>query len=336
MKILILAGGGGIRLWPLSTPECPKQFIKLLANKRSLFQETFSRSLLLAGIDDIYVITHEKYKGLVKRDIEELGLSYKESNILLEPEAKNTLPAIYYGIHEIHKAGHDQVVVFPSDHVILKTQAFIDMIKESEQLTQEYLITFGIKPTSIHTGYGYISPGAPKLNGFKVKEFKEKPDVETARYYIHLGYLWNSGVFMFDSGVFEQEMKKYAPHILDAFESSKGIQETFSKIEQGISIDYGVMEKSDKVVTVPIDVGWNDLGSFDSFYDSFDKDINGNITSDSHIIVDSSNNLIQVDSNKKLALIGVEDLIIIDSKDGLLICKKGESQKVKDLCIVRD
>lgn len=265
MKVIILAGGSGTRLWPLSRDRYPKQFIKLQGKKESLFQETFERSLLLADVNDIYVVTNEKYKFLVMGEVEELGHEYNEGNILVEPEAKNTLPAIYAGVHEVLKKGHDSVVVFPSDHMISKSKEFTELIKASVGLTSDSLITFGIKPDGPNTGYGYISPGDIKGNGYVVKSFKEKPTHEKAVEYIENGYYWNAGIFMFNSGLFAEEVKYYAPEIYNVFQSSNDLRDAFSKIKTKISIDYGIMEKSNKVAVVPADIGWNDLGSFDSF-----------------------------------------------------------------------
>ena len=329
MKVIILAGGSGTRLWPLSRERYPKQFIKLQDRKKSLFQEAFDRSLLLADISDIYVVTNKNYKFLVMGEVEQLGYDYREDNILVEPEAKNTLPAIYAGIHEITKKGHDSVVVFPSDHIIAKSRAFTELIKDSKKLTKETLVTFGIQPYSPNTGYGYISPGKSKKNGYIVKEFKEKPDYEMALEYIKNGYYWNSGIFLFDSKLFIEEVKLYTPEIFESFDISSNLEEAFSKIQTKISIDYGVMEKSTRVVVVPADIGWNDLGSFDSFYDVFDKDKNNNIASNNNILIDSTNNMIHSENGKIVATVGVDDLIIIDNRDALLICKKEQSKNVK-------
>jgi mannose-1-phosphate guanylyltransferase/mannose-6-phosphate isomerase len=222
-------------------------------------------------------------------------------------------------------------VVFPSDHTISKTEEFASIIKESEALTRDSIITFGIQPDGPNTGYGYISPGEKRLNGFVVNSFKEKPTPEKAEEYISKGYYWNAGIFMFDSAIFSNEVETYSPEIFDAFKSSGSIKEAFSKINTKISIDYGIMEKSNKVAVVPVDIGWNDLGSFDSFYDVFQEDKDENISDDQNIIIDSKNNIIQSYNGKIVAAVGIEDLIIIDNRDALLVCKKDQSQKVKNV-----
>lgn len=329
MKVIILAGGSGARLWPLSRESQPKQFVKIQGKRLSLFQEAFERSLLLCSLYDVYIVTNKKLKDLVISDISELGYLHIEENIIVEPEAKNTLPAIYAGVHKIIEKEHDTVIVFPSDHMIMKKDEFILVIRESEALCPNSLITFGIQPDSPNEGYGYISPAEKMLNGFVVDSFKEKPSFEKACEYIEKGYYWNAGIFMFNTNTFMNEVKTYRPDIYQAFDTSTSLDEAFSKITSKISIDYGVMEKSSKVVVVPVDIGWNDLGSFDAFYEVFQVEEGSNITNEENIILDSRNVIIHTRERKIVAAVGVEDLIIIDDDDALLVCKKNQSQKVK-------
>lgn len=329
MKVLILAGGAGTRLWPLSRTYYPKQFLKLKNSDKSIFQRAFTRSLELADLDRVYIVTNVDYKFLVLGQIEELGFVFNDEQILIEPVGRNTLPAIYYGVKEFRKGGEDVVAVFPADHLIENEKEFIRVIKEGESLTNGHIVTFGICPLGPHTGYGYIKPGALLGVGSIVAEFKEKPDEETARAYIDNGYLWNSGMFMFRTDIFEEEIKMYAPDVHGAF-SSEDISEAFKRTPS-ISVDYGLMEKSGRVAVIPMDVKWSDLGSFDSFYDEFTADERGNIKFNDDIIIDSSNNLLYTNRDKVAALIGVEDLIVVDEKDALLICKKQKSQTVKDV-----
>lgn len=329
MKTIILAGGSGTRLWPLSRTNFPKQFLKLKNMNKSIFQMSLERCLKLSGLAEIYIVTNDNYKFLVFGQIEELGYKINENNILIEPSSKNTLPAIYYGVKEIQKLDEDIVAVFPSDHLIEDEHNFILNFKNGAQLTDEYIVTYGINPSKPHTGYGYIKPKVPLAVGYQVDEFKEKPDLKTAFNYLEKGYLWNSGMFMFRTNIFTGEVRQHNQEVYQAFEANN-INEIYEKTPS-ISIDYGIIEKSQRVAVIPLEVKWSDLGSFDTFYDEFTSDEKGNITFGSDILIDSSSNLLYTDKDKAVALIGVNNLIIVDEKDALLICKKEHSQKVKEV-----
>jgi len=329
MRIIILAGGAGTRLWPLSRTYYPKQFLKLKNTVKSVFQMAFERCLKLAEASDIYIVTNVDYKFLVHGQIEELGYRLKEDQILIEPVGRDTLPAIYYAVKEIRRHGEDIVAVFPSDHLITDEPRCIDTVRLGQTMAGEYLVVFGICPTQPHTGYGYIKPAKPLSAGYKVAEFKEKPDEKTAQIYIEQGCYWNSGMFIFRTDLFVEELKKYCREVYEAFDSGS-IEECFAKTP-AISIDYGIMEKSDRAAVIPLDVKWSDLGSFDAFYEEYTADEQGNIKFERDILIDSSNNMLYSESGKAVALIGVEDLIVVEEKDALLICRKDRSQKVKDV-----
>ncbi|CAD5243743.1 mannose-1-phosphate guanylyltransferase/mannose-6-phosphate isomerase [Thermococcus camini] len=340
MKTLILAGGKGTRLWPLSRELMPKQFVRFL-DDRSLFQRTVERVLNLgfSKPDEIFVVTNKAYKFRVLDDIRELGLELPKENILLEPEGRNTLPAIYWGIKQVEETFGDSIVaVLPSDHLIEANEAYERAFRNAERLAKNYLVTFGVKPTKPHTGYGYIKPGealqeGDELLGYRVDEFKEKPDFETAKRYVENGYYWNSGMFMFDTEVFIEEIRQHAPDVYEAFENAESVDEAY-RVAPDISIDYGVMEKTDRAAVVPLNVYWNDLGSFDAIYEVMGKDESGNAVKigsrkSEYIPLNSRNNLVMTE--RLTATVGVEDLIIIDTDDALLIAHRGESQRVKEV-----
>ncbi len=334
MKTLILAGGFGTRLFPLSRENFAKQFIKFKTQPfspvikgfpssfESLFQRTVKRALLFSKPEEIYVITNEKQKFLIEQQLEEMGLSL---NIITEPLSKNTLPAIYLGLKTIQKEWGDSIVsILPSDHFVGIDEDLKKAFKEAEKLAESFLVTFGIKPTCPHTGYGYIKPAERVGYGFRVLRFIEKPDKEMAERLIKEGCLWNSGMFVFSTKIFFEECKKYASNICKIFEEGGKYSELPS-----ISVDKGLLEKSKKVAVIPLKSFWSDIGSFESIYELMKKDSNGNAASGEYFCINSKNNLII--SNKFVACIDVKDMIIIGTDDVLLVAPRKSSQKIKEL-----
>ena len=288
------------------------------------------RCLRISDISEIFVVTNESQKFFVLGQMEELGLDFPTDSLLIEPQGRNTLPAIYLGIHKIEKQfGSCVVGVFSSDH-IMDIEA-MDTIADAEHLAHEYLVTFGIVPKSPHTGYGYIKPGDAVGVGYKVSEFKEKPGNEEAKQYIDDGYLWNSGMFLLDTDLFLSEVAMHAPDIRDAFRPDRDINDIYNEIPS-VSIDYGILEKSNRVAVVGLDIKWSDLGNFDAMYHEFDKDGVGNVVFGcDDASVDSTGNLIQSSKNKVVSLIGVENMVVMDTPDALLVCPRDRCQSVKDV-----
>ncbi len=324
MTNIILCGGSGTRLWPISRTLMPKQFVKLFDGD-SLFQLTVERNSHFC--DKQYIVSNAEQYFLAIDQIDAL----ENASFLLEPMGRNTAPAIALACFDLDP--EEMVLVTPSDHLIKNQQAYekavIQAVNEAENGN---LVTFGIAPSYAETGYGYI-----EAEGLNVLSFKEKPDATTAQHYLEAGnYYWNSGMFCFKAGTFLEELQHYAPDIYEASqhayktaENNEMVRishEAMASIRED-SIDYAVMEQSKKVKVIPSDIAWSDLGSFDALYDELPKDENGNTKNDNLLTIDSKNNLVL--SDKTVATIGLEDLIIVDTDDALLISKKGESQKVK-------
>lgn len=327
MTNIILCGGSGTRLWPISRTLMPKQFVKLFENK-SLFQLTVERNSKICGGQ--FIVSNAQQYFLALDQLEELDKT--NNQYLLEPVGRNTAPAIALACMVLDK--ETIVLVTPSDHLIKDEKEYVKVVQKAKDLaTCDNLVTFGITPTFAETGFGYI-----EADGLDVKAFHEKPDFQTATQYIAAGnYSWNSGMFCFKAGVFLEELKKYSPEIyeysLKAFENASKDEMIRIKHDDMVSIpeesiDYAVMEKSDKVKVVPSNIGWSDVGSFDALYDELPKDENGNTLNTNLISIDSCNNLVY-GNERQIAMIDIDNLIVIDTGDALLISQKGSSQKVK-------
>ncbi len=331
MVNVILCGGSGTRLWPISRENLPKQFLKMFDNE-SLYQMTLKRNNVFC--DEVFIVANANQFFLALDQFEEIknDVKYKTFTALVEPFGRNTAGAIAFAAF----LNDDILFIAPSDHKIDANKKYYEAVKKAEKFAKEgYLVVFGIKPKYPETGYGYI-----ETDGENVIKFHEKPDLQTAQEYIKSGnFYWNSGMFMFHSNTYLEELKKYAPEIYEnvkiAIEKAKKgeyiriLSEDMEKIPD-ISIDYAVMEKSKKIKFVELDVEWNDVGSFDALDKEFEKDENGNTKKDNLVAVNAKNNFI-FGRYKTIALSHVNDLIIVDTPSAILVTKKGKSQSVRDI-----
>lgn len=337
-----MAGGIGSRFWPISRTDYPKQFLDILNTGRTLIQSTYDRFAKFIPAENIYVITFDQYKDIVAKQLSDLPAE----NILCEPSRKSTAPCIAYISYKLHQLNsHANLICAPADHIITGEAEFEAECKEALQFTAHIkgLITLGIKPTYPNSGYGYIQyePHAVSDNVYKVKTFTEKPDIELAKTFISSGdFLWNAGIFVGQVKNIIRAFEKHLPEMAEVFEAEKNHFNTKQEkkaIERiypqcvNISIDYGVMEKADNVYIIPSSFGWSDLGTWNSIYENVEKDYLGNAVAGNHVmVIDATNNVVHADNKKLVVLQGLDDFVIVDTKDVLLICKKDKEQDIKE------
>jgi len=338
---IILSGGSGTRLWPLSRKEYPKQYLPL-SSSNTMLQETIMRLNGLDNIIDPIIICNVCHRFLVAEQCKQIGI--KSPIILLEPVGRGTAPAIVAAaMQSLKDLGDSTLLVLSADHVIQDIEAFHQAINIASQQAQiGKLAIFGIVPTDANTGYGYIKSSINIVNGVqKVEKFVEKPDLKTAELYFERGnYLWNSGVFMFQASIFIEEIKIHSPNIITAVNNAvnNATQDLdFIRLEKQAfesspvdSIDFALMEKSNNVVVVPMDTGWNDIGSWSALYDIGTKDSQGNVIKGDVITQDTTNTYINADHHM-VATIGIDNLIIVDTPDVTFIATQEKAQEVKNI-----
>ncbi|MEA3443188.1 MAG: mannose-1-phosphate guanylyltransferase [Bacteroidota bacterium] len=341
---VIMAGGIGSRFWPLSKTSKPKQFLDILGTGKTLLRQTFDRFTTICPVSNVYIVTSEEYFILVKEQLPELS----GEQILLEPQRRNTAPCIAYANYKIlQKNKAANIVVAPSDHLIMHEEEFIRIIEKGLKFTSENdaLLTLGIKPSRPETGYGYIQKKDEdtKYDGIsKVKTFTEKPDIEMAKVFFKSGeFFWNSGIFIWSLNSIMKNFKKHLPDVNELFdkgsliygskEERKFIHTTYSNC-RNISIDYGVMEKANNVFVLTADFGWSDLGTWGSLYEHSDKDENNNAMIGKNILsYESENCIVNVSGDKLVVIQGLKDYIVVESDNNILIIRKQDEQKIKDI-----
>ena len=337
---VIMAGGSGTRLWPLSRGNFPKQFLPL-TGRHTMLQQTLLR---LSGLQHStpLLICNEDHRFIAAEQIRQLGNG--KADILLEPAGRNTAPAIALAALRAKQQGNAEAVllVLAADHVINNTPAFQQAIEQALPLAQDgQLVTFGIVPSSAEIGYGYIKRGARSGNAYRVDSFIEKPDLSTAEFYLQSGeYYWNSGMFMFRADIYLQQLQKFRPDIYAACEAAMTeqvadlefvrVNKTAFEACPSDSIDYAVMEKTEHAVAVPLDAGWNDVGGFAALWQVSAKDSDGNVLCGDVLALDSENSYVRSD-DKLVAAIGVKDLVVISTKDAVLVAHKDQAQQVKQI-----
>jgi len=340
--VAIMAGGIGSRFWPMSRTDYPKQFLDILGTGRTLIQSTYDRFAKFIPAENIYIVTAMQYRDIVEAQLPELN----KENILCEPSRKNTAPCIAYVSYKLHELNPNaNLICAPADHLILEADVFKNICKDALHFTSHIkaLITLGIKPSHPNTGYGYIQhePLTVSENVYKVKTFTEKPDLELAKTFIASGdFLWNAGIFVWQVKNIIKAFETFLPEIHEVFDAERNNfntpneQDAIERIYPqcvNISIDYGIMEKADNVYVIPASFGWSDLGTWKSAYETIEKDYLDNaVAGDNVIVFDSTKNMVHADSDKLIVLQGLDDYIVVDTKDVLLICKKDQEQEIKE------
>ena len=341
-----MAGGVGSRFWPMSTPEKPKQFIDVLGIGKSLIQLTVERFKTVIPIENVWIVTSEKYKSIVREQLPEIP----ECQILMEPCMRNTAPCIEYVSRKIYAKYPEANLVFsPADHIVLDVNTFRDVIKNSLEFTEnrEVILTLGMMPTRPETGYGYIKSQevyksiSQQDSIHKVEAFKEKPNLETAKAYLaEGGYYWNAGIFIWNAKMVVNTIAKLVPNLASVFDKVEPYFYTEKEQEvineyfptcQNISIDYAVMEKSEDVYVYPANFGWSDLGTWGSLYTHLQQDENNNAVVGQNVnLVDCKNCVVHTPTERKVVIQGLDNFIIAESDNTLLICQKEQEQHIKD------
>lgn len=337
---VIMSGGIGSRFWPFSREARPKQFLDFFGTGRSLLQMTVDRFKKILPVENIFIITNESYAEMTMKEVPELN----PSQILLEPLRRNTAPCIAYAAYHINAINPDaNIIVAPSDHLILKEEEFANVLKKALDFVDRnpVLLTLGIKPNRPETGYGYIQIDEEKVDGVnKVKVFTEKPNYELAKIFYESGeFFWNSGLFIWNNQTILKAFHDHMPEIANIFDQGIGLYASEREkkfIEEqyaycpNISIDYAIMEKASNVCVVGADFGWSDLGTWGSLHEISDKDKEANVALTSEaLFFDSSENIVAIPAGKLAIVQGLNNYIVAESDGVLLICKKEEEQRIK-------
>ncbi|MBR5575983.1 MAG: mannose-1-phosphate guanylyltransferase [Bacteroidaceae bacterium] len=342
--LVIMAGGIGSRFWPMSTPECPKQFVDILGTGRTFIQMTFDRFKRLIPAENVWVVTSQAYSEKVMEQLPEVP----KGNILLEPCRRNTAPCIAYASWRIKSIDPKAtIVVSPSDHLVLDVAEFQRVVSSSMDFasTSDAIITLGMKPTRAETGYGYIQtdmtcPSVRNKEIYRVDAFKEKPDLSTAEKYIRKpNMLWNAGIFIWNVSTIVNALRVYAPEINEIFENllpiygtekeQETINEEFPKCES-ISVDYAILEKSEEIYCFPASFGWSDLGTWGSLRENVNRDKNGNAIIGENIrTYETRDCVIHCSEERRVVVQGLEGYIVAEKDNTLLICKLTEEQRIK-------